>query len=51
MEINNDNLGGWAISSQLLNEAIRLAKYGKILEIGSGTGTKELRKIADVISI
>lgn len=52
--IDKSNLGGWAIGEELLEEARGLLPphgSGTILEIGSGTGTLELRKIARVISI
>jgi predicted O-methyltransferase YrrM len=51
-EINNENLGDWAISRILLNTVSQhIPKDGTVLEIGSGTGTLELRKFARVISI
>jgi hypothetical protein len=51
-KINNKNLGEWAISRELLNEASKLIPpNGTILELGAGTGTLELRKFAQVISI
>lgn len=50
--IENKNLGDWAISRALLNTVSQnLPPNGTILEIGSGTGTFELRKFARVISI
>jgi predicted O-methyltransferase YrrM len=51
-EIDNKNLGDWAISRMLLNTVSQhLPPNGTILELGSGTGTQELRKFARVISI
>ena len=50
--IDESNLGGWAISKELLVQVSKMIKpHSTILELGSGSGTIELRKIAKVISI
>jgi len=50
--IDKRNLGGWAISEELLYHIEQLVPKGStILELGSGTGTKELVKNYEVYSI
>jgi len=52
IEIKVENLNDWAISEELFKEIIKLLPPGgTILEIGAGSGTKELRKLWTVISI
>ena len=54
IEVDDSNLGGWSISRELFDTIAMLldgVTNPTILELGSGTGTKELRKIATVISV
>lgn len=50
MIMDNQNLGGWSVCPALVAEIIK-REPKVILEIGSGKGTRELRKIAKVISV
>lgn len=50
--INTKNLNSWAIGVELLNWLLSsVAKGSTILEFGAGTGTIELGRFYDVISI
>jgi len=50
--IEGDNFGGWAITEQMFNWIIENIPTGStILELGSGTGTIELSKHYNMISI
>lgn len=52
MILDNKNLGGWAIETNLFEYILNNLKPGShILEFGSGTGTRELVKYYDVTSI
>lgn len=52
MEINHKNLGGGAIPIECFNWIRKNLKDGSvILELGSGTGTVELCKFYDVITV
>lgn len=51
-KINYNNLNGWSIGEELLNNLLtRLPKGSTVLEFGSGKGTIELAKFYDVISV
>lgn len=50
--INNENLGGYSIGSMLFGWMLdNFPEGSKILELGSGTGTIELCRFYDVMSI
>jgi hypothetical protein len=49
MEINQKNLGGWAIGDNLFEWIINNVEKGStIIELGSGTGSHELGKIYNI---
>ena len=52
LELNYDNLNGWAISEEAIKWMIANIPEGStVLEFGSGNGTIELAKFFDVISV
>jgi hypothetical protein len=50
--MEKENLGGWAISEEVFHWIIKnIKKNSTILELGSGSGTKELSKLYKVYSV
>jgi hypothetical protein len=49
--MNPKNLGGWAIGQRTFDAICSMARGKKLLELGSGTGSIELAKEVDLVSI
>lgn len=51
-DVNYESFGGWSISKELFDWILsNLSKGSTILELGSGSGTKELVKFYNVYSV
>jgi hypothetical protein len=51
MRNNNNKLGGWSISNELLEDLLKFPKGTKMVELGSGEGTKHLVSHFNLTSI